>query len=362
MKISSLLTTAAVLILSHISPVSACTGIKLTAKDGATVSGRTLEFGILIDTSVVVIPRDYEFTGSTTEGSGLKYKAKYAALGTIAFDNMAIMDGINEKGLVVGVFYFPGFAKYTPLTTENQARALSPIDFPNWILTQFATLDEVKEALTNIVIVPTVSQAWGTTPPPFHYIVYDKNGRSLVIEPIEGKLVVHENPLGVFTNSPNFDWHMTNLRNYINLTPFNVKPLTINGFVLAPLGQGSGMVGLPGDFTPPSRFVRATAFSTTATPSDNAQSAVWQAFHILNQFDIPVGVARAEENGIIHTDYTIMTTVKDPQALTYYFRSYVDQNIKMVNLNQFDLNAKTIKKVSTTYGKQSVTDISSTLK
>ncbi len=341
--------------------IEGCTGLKLTATDGSTINGRTLEFGIKIDTSVAVIPRGYEFVGTTPNGKGLPYNAKYGVVGAIAFDNLAIMDGMNEKGLVAGTFYFPGFAGYTTINSENQSKGLSPVEFPNWILTQFATLDEVKAALPSVVIAPTVIPQWGPTPAPFHYIVYDKSGNALVIEPINGKLVTYDNPLGTFTNSPTFDWHMTNLRNYIGLNPENAKPLKLHGIVLAPLGQGMGMLGLPGNFSPPSRFVRSAVFSSTAIPSQNANDAVFQGFHILNQFDIPVGVARSKENGVTYSDYTLVTVVKDPQSLRYYFKTYDDQSIKYVDLNKFDLDAKAVKKISTA-GDGRGQDISSTLR
>ncbi|HEV8053129.1 MAG TPA: choloylglycine hydrolase family protein [Parachlamydiaceae bacterium] len=343
-----------------LTQAEACTGIKLVAKDGSLVHGRTLEFGIKVDASAAVIPRGYAFKAATPNGSGLEYTSKYGAVGAIAFGEPALLDGLNEKGLAVGTFYFPGFAGYTQINSENQSKALSPVDFPNWLLTQFATVDEVKAALQNIVIVPTVSKGWGTAPAPFHYIVFDKAGKGLVIEPIDGKLVTYDNQLGTFTNSPTFDWHMTNLRNYLNLTTFNAKPLKLNGVALAPFGQGSGMVGMPGDFTPPSRFVRAAIFSTTALPSENANEAIFQLFHILNQFDIPVGVAQSKEGDVVYTDSTQMTCARDPQSLKYYFRSYSDQGIKFVDLNKFDLNANEIKAVKIS-GDTISTDVSSQL-
>lgn len=343
------------------TPLFACTGIKLAAKDGALVHGRTLEFGIKIDTSIIVVPRDYEFKATTSKGPGLTYKAKYAAVGAMAFDNVSIMDGINEKGLSVGTFYFPGFAKYATITADNQSKSLSPIDFSNWLITQFATVDEMKAGLSQVVIDPTVFKEWGDSAPPFHYVVYDKSGKSVVIEPLQGLLFVSDNPLGVCTNAPNFDWHMTNLRNFINLTPFNTKALNIKGLELAPLSQGSGMVGLPGDFTSPSRFVQAAIFSITATPSETADEAVLQTFHILNQFDIPVGIAREKEGDVIHTDYTMITCVRDPQALKFYFKTYDDQTIRMVDLNKFDLKGKTILRTSIV-GRQPVEDVTSSLK
>lgn len=324
----------------------ACTGIMLKNIDRSIVHGRTLEFGIAVDTSIAVIPRGYYFTGQIPSGVGMKYSAKYAAVGAIAFKDIKILDGLNEQGLAIGTFYFPTFASYATIKPDNKNKALSPIDFPNWILTQFATTAEVKKALENnsVVIAPTIIPSWGTgASPPFHYIVYDKTGASIVIEPINGKLIVSDNPLGVFTNSPTFDWHMINLRNYISLNPRNVPQVTIDGTIFKQLGQGNGMLGLPGDFSPPSRFIRAAVFSATAIPSKNVDEGILQVFHILNNFDIPVGVAREESNGIIHTDYTIVTTARDPQGLRYYYKTYDDQSIRMVDLKQFDMNAKNVK-------------------
>ncbi len=350
----------AIALLGSVS-LEACTGLKLTAQDGKVVHGRTLEFGVDVQTSVACIPRGYAFTGQTADGKGLEYTSKYAAIGAICFDLLALMDGMNEEGLSIGTFYFPGFAGYTPTTDENRARSLSPIDFPNWILSQFKSIEEVKAGLSSVVIAPTVFKDWGNIVPPFHYVVFEKSGKSIVIEPIEGKLVVHDNPLGVLTNSPNFEWHMTNLRNFINLTPLNVPPLKLDGITLAPFGQGSGMVGLPGDFTPPSRFVRAAIFSITATPVKTADEAVFKTFHLLNQFDIPVGVVKQEEEGVMHTDYTIATIVRNPNDFKYYYRTYLDQTIRMVDLNTFNKDGKEVQVISTD-GKQGFVDMSKELK
>lgn len=347
--------------LLAVSQVEACTGLKLTAKDGTTVHGRTLEFGITVDTSVAFIPRGYAFTAITPKGEGKAYTSKYAALGAISYSNLLLLDGINEKGLAVGTFYFPGFAGYTPTTAENQKNSLSQFDFPNWILTQFGSLDEVRQGIQDVVIAPFTIAAWGDAPAPFHYIVYDKSGAALVIEPIDGKLVVRDNPLGVFTNSPTFDWHLTNLRNYINLTPKNPAPVTLAGLTFASFGQGGGMVGMPGDFTPPSRFVRAAIFSQTATPVATTEEAVFQAFHILNQFDIPVGIAREVENGVTHSDYTMITAVRDPINLKYYFKTYDDQNISVVDMKSFDKDSK-VALVASTKGQRTYIDRTSELK
>lgn len=337
----------------------ACTGFQLKAQDGSYVNGRSVEFGINLLLSAVVVPRNLELSGTLPNGqSGLKYKTKYAAVGGSTYGTTTIMDGLNEKGLTAAVFYFPDDATYSEITAENQKKALSPTEFNAWILSQFQTVEEVKVALNDVVIAPTTPKGWPSLPP-FHYIVYDKSGKSIVIEPIDGKLNVYDNPLGVLTNSPRFDWQMTNLSNYANLSPYNVNELTLNKTIFKPFGQGSGMLGLPGDFTPPSRFVRAAFFSTNAIPSNNAQESVFQAFHILNQFDIPRGVVRSKANNKTDSEYTLATIVKDPQNLRYYFKTFEDQNIKMIDLNAFDLNADNVKFMSM-QGQQTVEDISAT--
>lgn len=341
---------ACFLLLTGQPNADACTGIQLQTKDGTFVSGRTLEFGIFLDTSVIVVPRGYEFVGLTTRGKGKKWQAKYASMGIIVADNEVILDGINEKGLSVGSFYFPGFAQYSVTTPENQSISMSSSEFTQWMVSQFATVAEVRAAIENneVAIAPVLTPGFPPQIQPFHFIVYDKSGKSLVIEPLDGKLALYDNPTGAMSNAPTFDWHLTNLRNYVALNPNNVPPVSIFGTTFTQLGQGSGMLGLPGDFTPPSRFVRAAVFSATAIPEKNAALGIQQVFHILNNFDIPVGVAReVDKKGVIHSDYTMLTVARDSENLRFFFKTYDDQTIRMVDLTKFDLNAKSVKKIST---------------
>jgi len=180
-------------------------------------------------------------------------------------------------------------------------------------------------------------------------VVHDASGKSIVIEYVGGKLHVYDNPLGVVTNSPSFDWHMTNLRNYVNFSMTNLAPVKLGSLSLQPFGQGSGMLGLPGDFTPPSRFVRAVAFSQSVLPSKTGKEAVLEAFHILNQFDIPKGAAREEkkdEHGNILADYTLWTAVGDLKAKQYFLRTYENSQIRMVDLMKMDLDGKEMVTIS----------------
>jgi choloylglycine hydrolase len=165
--------------------------------DGSVLHGRTVEFGINLDMDYAFVPRNYKLVGQTPLGPGKSWSSKYAAAGVITFGNLAIMDGLNEKGLALGSFYFPTFAQYTETTPDNQANSMSAADFANWNLTSFASVDEVRQAIESgeVYVAPTLLPGWPQTPQPFHWIVYDKSGKALVIEPLDGKLVLTDNPL-----------------------------------------------------------------------------------------------------------------------------------------------------------------------
>ena len=318
--------------LSFAPVAQACTGIRLIAKDGGVVAARTLEFGFDLHSDVLVIPAGTMLTGTLPDGGkGISYKTKYGFVGANAEGMTAIVDGINEAGLYVGLFYFPDYASYADATKDNAARAMAPHEYANWLLGNFATVDEVKANFDKVVLLPVVVEAI-EQPAPVHFVVHDRSGKSVVIEPLNKSLKIYDNPLGVVTNSPTFDWHMTNLRNYVNLTATNVPPINLGGVKLAQFGQGSGLRGLPGDFTPPSRFVRAVAFSQSAIPTATAAQAVLQAFHILNNFDIPYGAVREVDNGQMHAEATTWTSAADLKNLRWYFRTYDDQSIHSVDL------------------------------
>jgi choloylglycine hydrolase len=334
-----------------------CTTLLITAKDGTVVSGRTMEFGFDVESDVMVIPTGTPMTGTvpgimpfgTTmtgtppNGAGISYTTTHDMIGANGLGFQVIVDGINDQGLYFSALYFPGYAEYAQVTPDNISHAMAPHELGNWVLGTCATLEEVRDTIGSIVLVNTVVEALGG-PAPLHFIVRDPFGKSLVIEPLQGKLKLYDNPVGVMTNSPTFDWHLTNLRNYRGLVTENVGDVVLrDDFELRPFGLGGGMFGLPGDATPPSRFVRAVAYSQTAVPVETADDAVLQVFHIMNAFDIPVGsVSETLEEAdpidkdavkkIVHNDYTIWTSVADLANCRWYFRTYNDQSIRKIDL------------------------------
>jgi choloylglycine hydrolase len=348
-KVLAVLASCALLLSIGFQSALACTGIRLVAADGAVVHARTLEFGLDLQSEVIMVPRGYARTGSTPDGKeGLKWRTKYASLGANGAGLPFIFDGLNERGLAVGSFYFPTTAGFMPYSAADAGKTIAPWEVGSWILENFATVEEVKANIGKITVAEVVFKEWGFVPP-VHYVVHDVSGKSIVIEYVGGKLHVHENPLGVMTNSPTFDWHMTNLRNYVNFSLTNVPPVQVGPIKLLPFGQGSGMLGLPGDFTPPSRFVRAVAFSQSTLPSKTGTDAVLQAFHVLNNFDLPKGALREDEkdsHGNILADYTVWTSANDLKAKQFYFRTYQNSQIRMVDLTKMNLDAKDITKIS----------------
>src|ERR1700691_531990 len=283
---SKLLAVGAVFGLMVVPPAQACTGIELIAVDGTVVHARTLEFGIDLKSNVIMVPRGYLRTGTTPDSKpGKTWTSKYATLGANALGMPVLIDGLNERGLAVGLFYFPTSAKYQPYAPSDAPSTIAPWEVGSYILENFATVDEVRANLPNIVVPGVVLAAWKFSPPA-HYVVHDAAGKSIAIEYTDGKLNIYDNPLGVMTNSPGFDWHMTNLRNYVNFSMSDLPPAQVGSVKLVPFGQGTGMLGLPGDFTPPSRFFGAVLFAQPALQTKTGYEAVLQAFHLLNDFDI----------------------------------------------------------------------------
>ena len=337
---AALVCAAFALFASPASQTLACTGIRIEAEDGSIVYARTLEFGANLESQVLFLPRQYEFVGTTASGKpGLTWNSKFAAVGMNAYDYDLLIDGVNEHGLAAGGFYLPGFAEYQQLHPGEESQAIAPWEVITWILTNFTNVDEIRAALPGIkVAAAPVDARHGA--PPLHYIAHDESGNSLVIEYVDGKLHTYDNPIGVITNSPAFDWHVTNLRNYINLTATDVPPVRLDHVRLDQLGQGSGLKGLPGDFTPPSRFVRAVALSQAALRGQTGPDSVRNAFHILDSFDIPRGVVRPAEGDSEPYEYTQWTSASDLKNRTYYFHTYDNRRVRSIELAKFDFDAE----------------------
>ncbi|MEM9682885.1 MAG: choloylglycine hydrolase family protein [Pseudomonadota bacterium] len=320
----------------------ACTGITLRGDDGTIVRARTLEWGSFdLKAALDIVPRGYRLSAQEMPDgkAGLSWTAKYGFVGTTGLGRPLFADGLNEKGLSAGLFYLPGFAEYKPYDAALAATSMGPTDLVGYILAQFETLDEVRNGLADIHVVALSEPALGF-PAPIHVIVTDPTGKSIVIEPVDQTLKIHDAPLGVITNSPTYDWHVTNLRNYLNLSAISLPEKNVDGIDFKPLGAGSGMIGLPGDFTPPSRFVRAVAFSKTARNTSGGYDTVRESFRILDNFNVPAAAAEGTGHGAGPDDKllsaTQFTTAADLTNLVFYYHTQFSRRVRMIDLKKID--------------------------
>jgi choloylglycine hydrolase len=263
-----------------------------------------------------------------------------------------VADGQNEKGLVIGMLYLPGYSQYLDPAAAPADKSLGSWEVPNYLLANCATVDEAVAALKNDIYVAQQEFVPFKEVLPVHWWIGDASGKVVIAEYVDGELKIHDAPLGVLTNSPPYDWQTINVGNYVDLSPVNVPERTLGAFTSANYGQGSGAIGLPGDFTPPSRFIRAALFSHWATPGATANETVNLGFHVLNTFDIFNGAIQSNtadqtantkgfltssgQPKLVNTDTTEWTVAHDRTNLKTYVRTYNGLKIQMVDLKAID--------------------------
>ena len=295
------------------------------------VVARTVEWAATpMQCGYVVTPRRHQQQSYTPSGAdGMKYTSVFGYVGIYTEYEPFVVEGVNEAGLSAGLFFFPGYGQYTPYNEAYKDNTICDMQFVSWVLSQFDSIDEVKAALKKVHVV-TLNHNIGAV----HWRIAQPDGRMVVLEFVNGVAQFYENKLGVLTNAPGFQWHMTNLNNYVNLEPGSAPNHVLKpGITLMPLGHGSGMLGLPGDFTSPSRFVRAAFYQTTAPQLATGFDTVVQAFHILNNFDIPIGSQHPKAEipkGL--PSATQFTAATDQHSLKLYYRTAWNSNIRCIDL------------------------------
>lgn len=332
--------TVAVLVGGNVS-LKACTGISLKSGDGAVICARTVEWaaGDAGHDTLVMFTRDHPYVATTPGGeNGLRWRGRHGFVSLTAYGQDYGPDGLNEAGLYVGMYYFPGHASFAAYNPATAGESLSVGDLMRWMLSSFTSVEEVKENLGRIRVVHVEDPRFGGAPLPFHWKAADAKGTAIVIEIVEGgRVMVHDALLGVITNAPEYEWHLTNLRNYLGLSGAPRQAITLEGQRLTPLGGGSGLLGLPGDFTPPSRFVRAVALTASARELARGEDAVFEAFRILDGFNIPVGVTEAADKvarDIVSA--TQITTAADLRNRVFYFHTMHNRRVQKLDLKRLD--------------------------
>lgn len=318
-----------------------CTNFILESEKQQYVVGRSMEFGTLLNSSIIVSPKGSQEKSMIGQKEGLTWTQKYAYIGLDALNiEHFIIDGMNEEGLSIGGLWLPE-TQYPKVSMKNMSEVINLQDLIRWALSSFSSVSEVVEGLKKVEIFAEVASGLGQIPT-IHFAVEDSKGNGAVVEFIDGKMEISKNTVGILTNSPKFSWHLTNLGNYVNLNALNVGKVHLDGTVLGPTGQGSGLLGIPGDWTPPSRFVKIAILKefVKKTPSQKWNANL--AFHLLNTVDIPYGAIQNSSGK--NFDYTQWIVVKDLEDKTLYYRTYKNLNIRSINLNKE--KGKGAKKIS----------------
>lgn len=314
-----------------------CTALTLTSKDGFHFFGRNMDIDYHFDQSVMFVPRNFEWINNV---SGESNQTKYALLGmgTLVDNHPLLADGMNERGLACAGLNFVGFAHYEDNSILGKVN-LAPYNLMLWILSNFESVSEVKSALKEVSLVNKAFTS-SLPVPTLHWMVYDKNDESIVIETTAERFVINDNTVGVLTNQPSFDWHLINLNQYMGLTSTQPETVTWHKQQLEPLGNGLGLKGLPGDFYPASRFVRAAFLKSHSVFLDTKDSTISELFHILNNV-APVGgsVITTEGKNFISLYSSCMCL----ESGVYYYTTYHNHQINAINMFNEDLEDHKIK-------------------
>ena len=314
----------------------ACTGISFNASDGSVVTARSIEWAAeRLDSRYVVVPRGHRFVSFTPDGTdGMQFTSRYGFVGVRVMADELVVEGLNEKGLNAGLFFFPGYGSYSDFNPDRRENTLCDFQVVAWALSSFSTVEEVVNAIWDVNVVGLDRNVGAV-----HWRFADRTGAQVVLEIVDGQPNVYENYVGVLTNAPGFDWQMTNLGNYVNLRQGNAPGEVWKGapeeMPVKALSGGSGMLGLPGDPTSPSRFVRTAVYKMTAPVPESGTDAVLQSFKILEAMVIPIGIVR--EPGTIPAGREMITSTQftaasDLTSLKFYYRTMDNSRIRCLDL------------------------------
>jgi len=328
----------------------ACTYVRLVGADGSSHASRTMEWGAFQfkHLAFTATPLGMKMTSMPMPDGkpGASWTTKYAFGGVTIIRDSIYADAMNTRGLTINLLYLPGFAGYQTYEPDQSGISMSPTDLVAYLASRFATVDEVRAGLKKVRVVPVVERTLGFAPP-VHYAISDASGAEIVVEYVGGELNIHEDTVGVMTNSPGYDWHLTNLRNYVNLRQTDVAPIKVGDLKLTQFGVGSGLIGLPGDYTPPSRFVRAFAWRAMSRKTEGGFDTAREAFRILDNFNLPIeGSGDHVPKGFERCKYgsTQYTASFDTKNLVIYYHTDDNRTLRSIDMKKIDWdNLKDVK-------------------
>lgn len=306
-----------------------CTAITLHTKDH--FFGRNLDLELSFGEEVVITPRNYPFHFRKTSS----IKSHYAIIGMalIKDDYPLYFDATNEEGLSAAGLNFNGYAYYNPDYLEDHIN-ITPFELIPWLLSQFKSVDEVLLALDKLNLI-AINFNQNIPLSPLHWIIADKN-RSITLEATKKGLNIYDNPCGVLCNNPSFDYHLLNLNNYMHLSPKQPNNNFSHALNLVSQSRGTGGLGLPGDLSSSSRFIRATFNKMNGITKDDEKSSVNHFFKLLASVEQIKGL---NDLGNDEYEMTIYSSCVNLDKGIYYYKTYDNPTINAIYLNNVDLNS-----------------------
>ncbi len=323
-----------------------CTSIAMKTND--FYFGRNMDLEFELNGSVVITPRNFPLVFRKTA----PLKHHYAMLGMAVLSEgfPLYAEAVNEKGLCIAGLNFPDNAYYSPEEDPDKVN-ISPFELVHWILGRCSCIDDVRQLVknTHLINIPFNEHLPLS---PLHWHIADR-GSSVVMENTRNGLSLFDNPVGVLTNNPGFEFQFTNLCQYLNLTTGCPENCFSQKAQVKPFGNGLGCIGLPGDFSPASRFVKAGFLNLNSVCPPDEQGSVAQFFHLLDSVAMPRGsvivgsstypAAGAKANGqSAQKDQYEITTYScciNASRGLYYYKTYSNNQLTAVDMNRENLNS-----------------------
>lgn len=304
-----------------------CTAVNYKTRDH--YFGRSLDYEYSYHETVTITPRNFAFHFRKVR----TLTTHYAMIGTafVVEDYPLYYDAVNEKGLAMAGLNFPDNADYKP--EAGGMDNVASFEFIPWVLGQCANLAEARRLLARLNLVD-IAFSKELPPSPLHWIISDREG-SLTVESIKEGLKVYDNPVGVLTNNPPFDIQMFNLNNYMSLSTEPPVDNFCKNLHLKAYSRGMGALGLPGDLSSASRFVKVAFTKMNSVSGDSESESISQFFHILGSV--------AQQRGCVNLgdgqyEITIYSSCCNTDKGIYYYTTYENSQITGVDMHHEDLD------------------------
>jgi choloylglycine hydrolase len=336
-----------------------CTSLVYTDAAGKPYLGRTLELTVELPYQVAFFPKDFSCTSQAPGHPALTWTRAHdivaitipgrvpTADAPLGPSDLKIIEGMNDSGLTFSLLSYPSAGGRQ--SAEMTQAALSASDLGDWALGNFADTGALRTALEQQPVLLEPLVVLGGAVSPFHYVAHDRNGDALVIEFTNGAMKVYDNPVGVMTNGPSFDWHLTNLNNYTFLNNVDRSSATFGKLKAVQPDSGIATAGLPSSSTSVGRFIRAAYFAQFTEKATTPDGALLALAHIINNFDRPRGISidypdakggghmevkglAADSATAYATEFTSWTNLSDIDRKRFHIRDYAGLNFFHIDL------------------------------